>query len=145
MQLTEHFSLEEMTRSDAAVRKNIDNTPPPAELNNLKLLCHNVLEPLRLKVNEVIRITSGYRCEKLNKLIGGAKNSQHVEGKAADIRCENMSTEELFIFITNSNLPYCQCINEFQQWIHVSYDPNNIKREKLRATKVNGKTVYTKA
>ena len=145
MQLTEHFTLEEMTRSSAATRKSIDNTPTPEITENLRLLCEKVLEPLRSSSENAIRVTSGYRCEKLNKLIGGAKNSHHVKGMAADITEDSWTVEDLFQKIKNSDLKWTQLIQEFSEWTHVSYDPNDLKCECLRATKVNGKTVYTKA
>lgn len=143
--LSPHFSLLELTSSPTATRRGIDNTASPEIIQNLKLLCENILEPLRARLNEPIRITSGYRCEKLNKVIGGAKNSQHVLGQAVDFTVDSMSVEDLFIFICNTNLQWSQCIQEFgnEGWIHISFDETR-KREKLRATKKNGKTVYTK-
>lgn len=141
--LSPHFSLLELTSSQTATRRGIDNTASPEIIQNLKLLCENILEPLRARLNEPIRITSGYRCDKLNKAIGGAKNSQHLDGKAVDFTVDSMGVEDLFIFICNTNLQWSQCIQEFDSWIHISFDETR-KREKLRATKKNGKTVYTK-
>lgn len=112
MELSKHFSLTELTTSNTAIRKGIDNTPSTEVVKNLKELCTKVLEPLRVSVDKPIKITSGYRSPQLNKLIGGAKNSQHIEGKAADIHVDGMSTEELFQFIKNKFV-YDQLIQEF--------------------------------
>lgn len=145
MELTEHFTLEEMTRSTTATRKGIDNTTTPEITESLRLLCEKVLEPLRQSSENTIRVSSGYRCEKLNKLIGGAKNSHHVKGMAADITVDTIPVQTVFYIIKNSDLKWTQLIQEFGEWVHISYDPNDLKNECLRATKVNGKTVYTKA
>jgi len=112
MKLSPHFTLYELTFSNTAVRKNIDNTPDEEQIKNLTNLCVNVLEPLRKYLNKPIHISSGYRSEKLNKLIGGATKSQHIEGKAADIYVEGLTTEELFQVICNS-FNFDQCIQEF--------------------------------
>ena len=82
--LSEHFTLEEMCRSGAAVRHRIDNTPDREQAERLRQLCLNVLEPLRRRFG-VIRITSGFRSERLNAIVGGANTSQHMRGEAADI------------------------------------------------------------
>lgn len=112
MELTKHFTLKELTYSPTAIRKKIDNTPDNEQIGNLKALCENVLEPLRIKLDQPVRITSGYRGPKLNKVIGGAKTSQHMEGKAADIHVIGMTTEELFQYIC-ANFKFDQCIQEF--------------------------------
>lgn len=140
MELTPHFSLEEFIVSNTAARKGIDNTPSISVINNLRLLCMHVLEPLREKLKETygkempIIVTSGYRSPKLNAAIGGAKNSQHIEGKAADIHVPGLTIEELFEFI-RTNLTYDQCIQEFNSWVHISWANRN---EALRAIKVDG-------
>lgn len=112
MVLSPHFTLQELSYSSTAIRKGISNIPSSIEIENLTALCHQLLEPLRADLDRPIKITSGYRCEKLNKLIGGAKNSQHIEGKAADIRVEGISTEELFQLIKDT-YDYDQLIQEF--------------------------------
>lgn len=113
MELSPNFTLAEFTRSATATRKNIDNTPSPAVIENLKALCTNVLEPLRAKVGKPVRVTSGYRSSKLNKLVGGSRNSQHIFGLAADIYVDGMTTEELFQFIIDNEIPFDQLIQEF--------------------------------
>ncbi len=107
--LSKHFTLDELTKSATAQRKNIDNTPNEQELENLQALVDNILEPLRVHYGRPIIITSGYRCEKLNKAVGGSSTSQHRFGQAADIRsvsdkiCDN---KELFDMIIEMNLPF---------------------------------------
>ena len=85
MQLTKHFILEEFERSGTAARLHIDNKIPAALVPNIRHLCEEVLEPLREHFNEPIYISSGYRCEELNRAVGGVTNSQHIRGEAADI------------------------------------------------------------
>ena len=142
MKLSEHFSLEEMVFSQTAVRKGIDNTPDAIVIRNLTSLCEHILEPIRKGLARPIRISSGYRSTELNKAIGGAKNSQHIEGKAADITVQGMDTNDLFDWIINSGIIFDQCINEFNgAWIHISYAVN-ARMDKLIAVKKNGRTVY---
>lgn len=86
MHLSEHFTLDELTRSATASKLKIKNEPGPTELKNLQILCLQVLEPARKAIgNKPITITSGYRCKKLNEAVGGAANSYHLQGRAADI------------------------------------------------------------
>lgn len=112
MELSKHFHLSEFVTSNTAIRKGIDNTPSQEAISNLTKLCTQVLEPIRVQLEKPIKITSGYRCEKLNRLIGGAKNSQHILGEAADIQSPNLTTEELFQFIKD-HFVYDQLIQEF--------------------------------
>lgn len=87
--LTEHFTLEEMVKSRMAEKNGIDNTPGADEIANLRLLCEKILEPARLEIGMPITVTSGYRSERVNKLVGGAKGSLHLIGRAADITCSD--------------------------------------------------------
>ena len=80
-----HFTIEEMYASDTAKRLGIDNKPSVQQMINLVYLCASVLEPLRVAMNEPIKIGSGFRCERLNKAVGGVYNSQHLKGQAADL------------------------------------------------------------
>lgn len=142
MQLSKNFTLAELTRSEAALRLGIDNTPSKAEIENLRLLCENVLQPIREEFGPV-RITSGYRCGKLNKLIGGSINSDHCVGRAADIEAPLVTHKMLAEWI-KANLQFRQCILEFPPdgWVHVSYDKNAPKKQCLTARKDGAKTVY---
>jgi zinc D-Ala-D-Ala carboxypeptidase len=146
MNLTKNFYLNEMLASQSAVRLGFAEqfSPDQAVIDNLKALCHNVLQPLRDGLHRAILTSSGYRCPRVNQAIGGAPNSQHLSGQAADINVGNLSTEQLYQRIKNSNLVFDQLIQEFDRWVHVSYNPNNAanRRQCLRAVKVDGKTKY---
>lgn len=120
----------------------------PQVVENLQWLCQKILDPLRTKLCKPVSISSGYRSAKLNTQIGGAATSQHCEGKSADIIVSGMSTQALFSYITNKTaLPFDQVINEFGQWVHISYDHAKAKQrgQKLIAKTENGKTVYLPA
>ena len=125
-----YFTLHEMTDSMAAKRLGINNTPSLVIVQNLQKLVDNILDPLRLNWGFPIVVTSGYRCEKLNKAVGGAKYSQHISGQAADIRTvsdhpdDNM---ELLKTIIEEKLPFDKLIAEYvddkgrPDWIHISF------------------------
>jgi hypothetical protein len=129
MKLTQHFTLEEFTYSETAKRKNIDNTPSPNAIANIKALCEEVLEPAREEYGRAMIISSGYRSEQLNKAVGGAKTSQHMTGCAADIVC---SEPRRLFDIIKANGKFDQLLWEHAgktQWIHVSYKPNGKNRQ----------------
>lgn len=140
-----YFKISELIKSATATRKGIDNTPSPEIKANLEALVDSILDPLRAAYGKPIIVTSGYRCQKLNKAVGGAASSQHVSGQAADIRSVEDTPAEnkkLFDLIIALGLPFDQLINEFNyDWVHVSFSPRN-RRQKLKAEKVNGKTRY---
>lgn len=140
MRLTPNFDLDEFVISQEAVRRDIDNTPSAAIVQNLQDLCDVILEPLRAALGPVV-VTSGYRCPELNRAIGGTGMSQHMEGRAADIHIPGHSLEEVFNYIYQ-NLHFDQVIHEFGRWIHVSYDPARSRRQGLIALKEDEKTIY---
>ncbi|MFA6470130.1 MAG: D-Ala-D-Ala carboxypeptidase family metallohydrolase [Bacteroidota bacterium] len=140
MKLSEHFSLDEMTRSDYAVRHDLKNDPSPEYIQNLIALCRNTLEPLREIIKKPIHISSGYRSPEVNEAIGGTKNSQHILGCAADIDVQGLTIAELFD-VASKFVPYDQVIHEFGQWVHISY-ALPLRKDKLRAVRENRKTVY---
>ena len=117
--LTEHFSLRELTLSETAVRRGIDNTPPSEAVESLFALCENILEPARRALGP-IKVTSGFRNQAVNRLVGGQTNSQHLVGEAADIHPLKVSLHELYRWLY-LNTPFDQLIWEFGRWIHVSY------------------------
>lgn len=129
------FSIRELTKSQTAIRKNIDNSPTKEEEHNLQQLIDNVLDPLREAYGRPIVVTSGYRCKDLNSLVGGAKNSDHLYGYAADIRSVEDTRREnkkIFDLILELNLPFKQLINEHNyDWVHVSYCLSNNKKQIL--------------
>ena len=125
MKLSKHFELVEFTKSQTADLKHIDNNPSEQVIRNLQSLCELILEPLRETINVPIFVTSGYRSRLLNKVVGGAGNSQHMSGHAADIRPANYDIDKcLEILKANKNVD--QCIDERRnqgktRWIHVSW------------------------
>ena len=147
-QLSPNFSLHELTKSETALRLDIDNTPGEAETENLRLLCEKVLQPVRDHYGKGVKVNSGFRSSATNQATGGSKSSDHVKGQAADIEIPGVANAELAQWIMN-NLEYTQLILEFYTpgipdsgWVHVSYDPNNLKKQELTAMKVAGKTQY---
>ena len=134
-----------MTKSATAQRKGIKNDPSIQVCKSLTALIEKVLDPLREAYGKPIIVTSGYRCEKLNKAVGGAASSQHVKGEASDIRSVQDTPEEnkkLFDLIVKLGLPFDQLINEYNyDWVHVSFGARH-RRQKLKAVKKNGRTQY---
>ncbi len=143
MQLSQHFTLEEFTISQTATRFGIDNTPSPAVIAHLENLCQSLLEPLRTRLGRSIKISSGYRSSILNSRVGGAANSQHLLGEAADIIVPGMTPYQVAC-IVRDQFQYDQVIQEFGQWTHVSLRmlPSTNRRMPLTAMVRNGKTVY---
>ncbi len=124
--MAEFFTKSELTRSDTARIRGIDNTPTPEALAALDALMWNVLDPIRRMWGKPIIVNSGYRCPKLNAAIGGSATSQHMKGEAADITAgDPAKNKELFDMIAQSAIPFDQLIDEKNyRWIHVSYRPN---------------------
>lgn len=116
-----NFTLSELIKSDTAIKNNINNLPDLKSLDNLLNLIVFCLQPLRDKIQRPIIISSGYRCNKLNLLIGGANNSQHLLGCAADFKIQGMTIPAAIDFIKNSGIEFDQLINEYDKWIHISY------------------------
>ena len=125
--VTMHFTIEEMYASDTAKRLGIDNKPTTQKMINLVYLCAHVLEPLRVAMDEPIKIGSGYRCEKLNKAVGGVYNSQHLKGQAADLCIDgDLKKGKRWFNYIKDHLPFDQLIWEHNPktgsyWVHVSY------------------------
>ena len=151
MQLSKNFSLDEMTKSQTAIRMGLSNNPSEGEVENLRLLCERVLQPVRDHFNHVVSVSSGYRSPQLCQAIGSSMDSQHAKGMAADFEIYGTPNNEIFNWIKN-NLLYDQMILEFWNsdepnsgWLHVSYNPDsseNIKQN-LRAYKdEDNKTQY---
>ena len=125
--VTMHFTIEEMYASDTAKRLGIDNKPSVQQMINLVYLCAYVLEPLRVAMKEPIKIGSGFRCEKLNKSVGGVYNSQHLKGQAADLCIDgDMKKGRRWFDYIRQHLDFDQLIWEKNPktgnyWVHVSY------------------------
>ena len=148
MKLSENFSLQELTKSQTADRKGIDNTPSAEHQENLKSLCTHVLQPIRDHFSRVVTISSGYRSPELCVAIGSKTTSQHAKGEAADFEIFGVSNKELADWI-HYNLNYDQLILEYWKesdpnsgWVHCSFSQNQKRRQYLKATKINGATKY---
>jgi len=148
MKLTENFSLNELTKSQTAERKGIDNTPSAEHQENLKRLCESILQRIRDHFGEVVSVSSGYRSPELCVAIGSSTKSQHARGEAADFEIFGVSNKELADWI-NENLTYDQLILEYWKesdpnsgWIHCSFTLNGNRKQYLRAYKENGSTKY---
>ena len=146
MKLSNNFSLAEMTRSSTATKKGIDNTPNGSQIENLLILCDNVLQPLRDALGPIV-ISSGFRSVKLNTAIGGSSSSQHcaLKGAASDIDL-GLLNAKVFNYI-KSNLIWDQLIWEFgsedcPSWVHVSFNEGHNRKQILKAIKKDGKTKY---
>ncbi len=148
MQLTNNFSLSEMTKSETALRLNLPNDPTQEVVDNLKTLCEKVLQPVREHYGKGVKVNSGFRHPDVNAAVGGVRTSDHCMGQAADIEIPGVPNHELAEWIAN-NLDFTQVILEFYTrgvpdsgWVHVSYVPSNLKKQQLTATKQDGKTIY---
>ena len=140
-----YFTIKELVKSTTAIKRHIDNTPSKEIERSLTALVEKVLDPLREAYGKPIIVTSGYRCPRLNAIVGSTPSSQHVKGEAADIKSVQDTPEEnkkLFDLIVKLKLPFDQLINEHNyDWVHVSFGARH-RRQKLKAVRKNGKTVY---
>ena len=149
MSLSKNFSLEELTKSQTATRKGIDNTPSPEHQANLQSLCTAILQPIRDHFSKVVTVSSGYRSPELCTAIGSKITSQHAKGEAADFEIFGVSNKELADYI-HEHLDYDQLILEYWKesdpnsgWVHCSYSEGNNRNQYLKAYKAeNNKTCY---
>lgn len=146
--LSSNFSLSEMVKSEAALRHDLDNTPGETEVENLRNLVENVLQPVRDYFERAIKVNSGYRAPKVNVAVGGSRTSDHCKGQAADIEIPGIPNADLAQWIVD-NCEFRQVILEFYTpgipdsgWVHVSYVEGDNKKQVLTAMKEKGKTVY---
>ncbi len=149
MLLSKSFTLNELTKSQEATRLGIDNTPNEEHILNLKLLCENVLQPIRDLYGMPLSVSSGYRSAALCEAVGSSSKSQHTKGQAADFEIFGIHNKEVSDWIVQ-NLDYDQCILEFWNpddpnsgWVHCSYNDAGNRKQYLRASKENGKIVYS--
>lgn len=128
MNLSKNFTLEEMTDTSTG----LPNNPSKKEINNLKLLCENILQPLRDFIGEPITVNSGYRSESVNKEVKGAKNSAHMLGTAADITMNSKDNNKKMFEWIRENCEFRQLINEYDySWIHIEYRTGDNKKQVL--------------
>ena len=149
MNLSKSFTLNELTKSQEATRLGIDNTPNEEHILNLKLLCENILQPIRDFYGMPVSVSSGYRSAALCEAIGSSSKSQHTKGQAADFEIFGIANSVLADFIVK-NLDYDQCILEFWNenepnsgWVHCSFNSSGNRKQFLKAEKLNGRVVYT--
>ena len=147
MNLSRNFSLQELTKSDTAIRKGIDNEPNADQIDKLKALCENILQPVRDQFGRV-KVTSGYRSPELCAAIGSSINSQHCKAEAVDFECLGVDNAEVADWV-KQNLETDQLILEYYTpgqpnsgWIHASYVPFNPRHQYMRAYKEEKKTKY---
>jgi len=139
-----------MIKSETASRREMDNTPHNDEVvQNLTVLCEQVLQPLRDAHGVGIKVNSGYRSPDVNAAVGGSRTSDHCKGQAADIEIPGVANKDLALYIRD-NFEFTQLILEGyiegvpdSGWVHVSYDVNNLKRQVLTAVFVKGRAVYS--
>lgn len=144
MNLSEHFTLDEMTVSQTAVREGLKNIPNSDQLASLRSLCATILEPLRLRLKRPIVVSSGFRSVSVNRRVGGSSRSQHCRGEAADIIVPGVPVADVIAVIRKLYLPVDQVIDEFGDWVHVSHKANAHNRgQYLKARRVGGKVVFT--
>ena len=147
MNLSRNFTLSELIKSDTAIRKGINNNPNAEQIEKLKALCENILQPVRDHFGRV-KVTSGYRSPELCIAIGSSVNSQHARAEAADFECPGVDNAELADWI-HRELPYDQLILEFYTpsepnsgWIHCSWISDTPRASYLWAYRSEGKTKY---
>jgi zinc D-Ala-D-Ala carboxypeptidase len=136
-----YFDIAEFTISQTAARKGLDNTPTPEVEACITALVEKILDPLREKLGIPVVINSGYRSPKVNASVGGARNSQHVKGEAADFIVPGLSVSEVVSKVREMKLPFDQLIDEFGEWVHVSYRPSG-RQEVLKAKVTKKGVVY---
>lgn len=151
MKLSKHFHLDEFLVSETARRKGLSlGIPPQGIIARLQFLVDNCLEPLRLEVKRPIVITSGWRPDWLNKMVGGSASSQHMHGEAVDFIIPGLTTHEVCIKMMEldlqGKLQFDQLIHEFppQGWVHVSCSQHQRRGTVLTAVKQNKRTIYLK-
>ena len=147
MKLGNYFWLSEMTRSQTALRRGIDNTPNNEEIENLRDLVYYILDPIREHYRFSVIVNSGFRCQELNKALGSKPTSQHTQGKAADIEIVNIDNLMLAKWIRD-NMDFDQLILEFHTvgdprsgWVHVSWNEKDNNRRQVLTINKNGVTI----
>lgn len=152
MNISDHITYNEATKSLEAIRNGLDNSPNQEQLDNMIVLSFKVFEPLRKGLgNKSINISSFFRSELVNSQIGGSTTSQHCKGEAMDIDNDNRpgpTNRQIFDYIKNK-LDFDQLIWEFgddnnPDWVHVSYKEKGNRKEILKAYKVGKRTMYDK-
>ncbi len=134
-----YFSIAELSRSEAAIKLNIKNSPGSEAIESLRALVDAVLDPLRERYGQPIYVNSGYRSSMLNRAVGGKPNSQHTKGEAADITTGSKEgNKRLFDIAVDLNLPFDQLIDEYgYRWIHISHTAKTNRHQILHITRTS--------
>lgn len=147
MKLGNYFWLSELTRSQTALRRGIDNTPNQEEIENLRDLVYHVLDPIRDFFRLPVTVNSGFRCQELNKALGSKSGSQHTQGKAADIEIPTVANLDLAKWIRD-NMDFDQLILEFHTvgdprsgWVHISWDSRETNRRQVLTINKDGTSI----
>jgi len=149
MRLSENLTIKEVTKSATAIKHGISNEPSIEHLENLKAIAENIFQPARVHFGVPIAVTSGYRSQELNKIIGGSSRSQHSKGEALDLDADvygGITNKQLFDYLID-HTDFDQLIWEFgddqnPDWVHVSYKKEGNRGEVLRAKRIKGKVHY---
>jgi zinc D-Ala-D-Ala carboxypeptidase len=149
MRLSENLTVKEVTKSATAIKHGISNEPSIEHLENLKAIAENIFQPARAHFGVPIAVTSGYRSQELNKIIGGSSRSQHSKGEALDLDADvygGITNKQLFDYLID-HTDFDQLIWEFgddqnPDWVHVSYKKEGNRGEVLRAKRIKGKVHY---
>ena len=123
-----NFSISELCKTS----HKVNNVPTLKEIDNLLNLIFYCLQPLRDKLQKPILITSGYRSEALNKIVGGKYNSQHLKGQACDFKVSGMTINQIIDFIRKNNIEFDQLINEYDKWVHISFVKGSNRKQVLK-------------
>ena len=132
--ISEHISYSEATQSPTALRNGIENTPSDEQLANMKILAEMCFEPLRALYGKHIKVNSFFRCDELNKKVGGSKTSQHtaIKGAAIDMSAGSKAENKILFDLCKDNLQFDQLINEYDySWVHISYNKGKNRNQIL--------------
>ncbi len=127
-----NFKISELIYSETAIKNNINNMPDINSLDNMLNLIYYCLQPARELLNAPMTITSGFRNPLVNRLVGGVNSSQHLYGQAADFIIKGMTPNQIISIIKTSKIEFDQLINEYDKWVHISYNKGKNRREILK-------------
>ncbi len=127
-----NFKISELIYSETAVKNNINNMPDINSLDNMLNLIYYCLQPVRELLNAPMIITSGYRNQIVNRLVGGVNSSQHTKGQAVDFVIKGMTPSQIISIIKTSKIEFDQLINEYDKWVHISYNKGKNRAQILK-------------
>lgn len=127
-----NFKMSELIYSDKAIEYNINNMPDINSMDNMLDLIAYCLQPIREKLGKPMIVTSGFRNSQVNKLVGGESNSQHLKGQAADFVVMGLAPDQIIEKIKSYGIEFDQLINEYNRWVHISYNKGKNRKQVLR-------------